>query len=157
MMFRTAFDHDHAITAPVGDRIKKVYLTTQDASGIHRKLIEEVDTYCVIQSFADTVDVHQILSKYKQTQDPSLLFRRAAVYTDVAGLPTNLSQARLAMDAAQKAYNQLDPDVRGAISFSDLLSNPSRLGDIVVKLANKRPAAANPVAAVNSTGGDANA
>lgn len=127
-------------------------MTTQDASGIHRKLIEEVDTYCVIQSFANTVDVHQILAKYKQTQDPSLLFRRAAVYADVTGLPTNLSQARLAMDAAKKAYESLDPDVRGAISFADLLDNPSRLGDIVVRLANKRPAAVN-----TPEGGNANA
>lgn len=52
----------------------------------------------------------------------------------------------------KKAYESLDPDVRGAISFADLLDNPSRLGDIVVRLANKRPAAVN-----TPEGGNANA
>lgn len=161
MIFRSTFsflddDGSCPVYTPCGTSVYSRFVATVTPEGLKKMKVEEVDRYEVIQSFKDGVDLHTILSRYAETQDPSLLFRRAGVYADVRGVPLNVSGAIQAMHEAQKAYNALDPDIRANVTFDRLLSDPNELGRVVQRMAAGRRDADKP--AVKSTeGGEQNA
>lgn len=149
MIFRSTFsfledDGSNPVYTPSGSSVYSRFVATVTQEGLKKVKIEEVDRYAVIQSFKEGVDVHTILARFAETQDPALLFRRAGVFADVRGIPLNVSGAVHAMHEAQKAYKALDPDIRANVTFDQLLSDPSMLGQIIERLGAGRADASKP-------------
>lgn len=160
MIFRSTFtfledDGSNPVYTPCGTSVYSRFVATVTPEGLVKTKVEEVDRYAVIQSFKEGVDLHTILARFAETQDPSLLFRRAGVYADVRGVPLNVSGAIAAMHDAQKAYQALHPDIRANLTFDQLLSDPSQLGRVVERMAAARRVDKPAVKPVE--GGDANA
>lgn len=161
MIFRSTFDFirddgSHPVYTPSGTTVYERFVATVTEEGLKKVKVEEVDRYAVIQSFREGVDIHTILARFAETQDPALLFRRAGVFADVRGMPLNVSGAAHALFEAQKAYKALDPDIRANVTFDQLLSDPTELGRVIERMAAGRRDVAKP--GVKSTeGGDANA
>lgn len=161
MIFRSTFtfledDGSNPVYTPSGTSVYSRFVATVTKDGLKKVKIEEVDRYAIIQSFREGCDIHTILARFAETQDPALLFRRAGVFADVRGIPLNVSGAMQAMHEAQKAYNALDPAIRDNVTFDKLLSDPSELGRVIERMADARR---NPVKSgvMATEGGDANA
>lgn len=161
MIFRSTFtfledDGQNPVYTPSGTPVYARFVATVTQDGLKKVKVEEVDRYAVIQSFKEGVDIHTILARFAETQDPALLFRRAGVFADVRGIPLNVSGAVHAMHEAQKAYNALDPDIRAHVTFDQLLSDPTELGRVIERMATARADAVKP-GVKSADGGDANA
>lgn len=70
--------------------------------------VGETDIQDYIQSFADECDVNRIVERYING-DASVLQRMQGVYSDVAGVPTDLTTAFETVSAARAYYDSL-PD-----------------------------------------------
>lgn len=161
MIFRSTFsfiedDGRNPVCTPHGTSVYERFVATVTEDGLKKIKVEEVDRYAVIQSFKEGVDIHTILARFAETQDPALLFRRAGVFADVRGIPLNVSGAVHAMYEAQKAYKALDPDIRANVTFDQLLSDPTELGRVIERMATARADAVKP-GVKSAAGGDANA
>lgn len=53
------------------------------------KKVGETDVDAYIQSFAASTGVHNVVARFKATQDVSLLKQRSPIYGDVSGIPDN--------------------------------------------------------------------
>lgn len=73
--------------------------------------VGESDLQDYIQSFADEVDVNRIVQRYANG-DTSVLQRVQGVYTDVAGVPTDLTTAFETVSAARAYYETLPEAAR---------------------------------------------
>lgn len=95
-----------------GDRKRPIY-QRQCEAGKEAKLVKvgESDLQDYIQSFADECDVNRIVQRYANG-DTAVLQRVQGVYTDVAGVPTDLTTAFETVTAARAYYETLPEAAR---------------------------------------------
>lgn len=97
---------------PCGSR-KRDILQRKREAGRAPTLVKvgETDLQDFIQSFADECDVNRIVERYANG-DASVLQRVQAVYSDVAGVPTDLTTAFETVSAARAYYETLPEAAR---------------------------------------------
>lgn len=91
MEFRTKYDRKE-VKSEHGSPIKNVYSAKYDKE--HNIVIEKKATenlYSYINSFADSVDINILLSRFV-AGDKEALLRRAGSYIDLSNIPTNLNE-----------------------------------------------------------------
>ena len=97
---------------PSGERKRPIFKRVSD-SGCPAKLakIGESDLQDFIQSFADECDVNRIVQRYANG-DTTVLQRVQGMYTDVVGVPTDLTTAFETVNAARAYYDSLPAAVK---------------------------------------------
>lgn len=90
-----------------------------DSHGVKdlRKTGEVKNTYLMIQSHADSCDIHTILDRYSNG-DVSVLGTVSGGFTDVTNMPSTFAEAQqLLLDATNK-FDSLPVDVRAKFNHS---------------------------------------
>lgn len=109
-------------SAPAGSRSAPVFQRqTSAGKAPHRVKVGETDLYAKIQSFAAECDVNKIVERY-QAGDTAILSRVQGVYTDVSGVPSDLTSAFETVRQAREYYEALPDSVHAEFpSLGDFL------------------------------------
>lgn len=99
-------------TCPAGERKRPIYQRHFEV-GKEAVLVKvgESDLQDYIESYADECDVNRIVQRYANG-DTAVLQRVQGVYTDVAGVPTDLTTAFETVSAARAYYETLPEAAR---------------------------------------------
>lgn len=167
-MFRTMW-HDHdRVYADVGSRFHKTYQPAIDKETGVLTLVEDatVDIYESIQSHALSCDVNYIVSRFVDTNDPTWINRRPAMYLDAEDMPHSLAEMYERVYEAEREFKALPLEVRQAFD-NDMGKYFAQYGsdEFMAKIAkfNKSDPATDPVItsggdpatdSANSSGGD---
>lgn len=121
---------------PTASTIKNDFITVQEVKVIDkekelyevhevRKVKKSVDTNKLAQSFAGSCGVEAIMKKVAITGDTSILNTQTGeVFTDITKVPTTIHEAQALLAKGQKAFDSLDPKLKGdAQDANELLSN----------------------------------
>lgn len=121
MFVRTQYDRfieSVRVHSEPGDSVKVLYSPVFDKNGVME--LEESgreDLYAYIQSFKDSVDIHQILKRYEDG-DPTVLARVQGAYGDFTNMPSTYAEALNAMISAENYFNGLPVEVRAKFGHS---------------------------------------
>lgn len=103
-MFRNKYERKEVISNP-GDPIKIVYEAEYDR---HKNIVVKEkgkeNLYAKINSFADSVDINVLISRFTHG-DKEALLQRAGAYLDLSAMPTNINEF---MDLSIQAENLFD-------------------------------------------------
>lgn len=111
MLFRTKYERNRVISNP-GSPIKKVYGAKYDAK--HNLVVEpkgEENLYAFINSFADSVDLNVLVTRFVNG-DREALLQRAGAYIDVSSMPTNLNDFINLSQSATALFDTLPVEVK---------------------------------------------
>lgn len=98
--------------APAGSRMRPHYHRVREpGKAPYLEQIGETDQQAVIQSYAEETDVNRIVQRY-QAGDVGIVQRVQGVYTDISGLPTDLTTAFETVHAARAYYEGLPAEVQ---------------------------------------------
>lgn len=86
------------------------------------KQIGEQNVYDKIQSYKDDVDIYNILKRFSETGDSSLLNKRVGSFMDIADLPDNIHDFNKMLDDAAEKYKNLDESIKENIFNDDKLN-----------------------------------
>lgn len=117
-MFKTQYDpHDRVYQHP-GDPVHILYSPQFDKDG-NFELVESgrEDIYSMIQSHAESVDLHLILERYARG-DVQALSRTQGVYMDTTGLPETYAGMLNTVIAGERQFNELPLETRAKFDFS---------------------------------------
>lgn len=79
-------------------------------------VVGQIDTYEIIQSHKDSVDLKLTLERYARGDD-SAINRRQAFFGDFTNMPTSLSELSQRILDAQDLFNSLDVEARREFDF----------------------------------------
>lgn len=111
MEFRTKYQRNDIETNP-GDPIRTVYGAKYDNK--HNLIVEEKgkeDFYAFINSFADSVDINVLVTRFTNG-DREALLQRAGAYIDVSSMPTNLNDFISLSQSATALFDTLPVEVK---------------------------------------------
>lgn len=105
-------------TCPSGDGTVQHYKMKFDESDGHRYLIPDGkrNMYDEIQSYADSVDLNVIFTKFRNG-DTSVLQKLDGLYGDFSTIPTSLVDLKNRVMDAENVFNQLPLDLREKFDF----------------------------------------
>lgn len=122
-MFRSAFNRGsqrHFNCTGSGIRPKMSVMVNQHGHKVLEK-VGETDQYEYIQSFKDSVDLHQIVERCVASGDPTMLQRVQGTYGDYVGIPGDLRSLEHLRMTAEGAYDALSDDIKAKLAFEDFL------------------------------------
>lgn len=91
-----------------GDRLNPDYkLQIEDDGTENLVIVGYTDTYEVIQSHADSVDIKAIVERCTITGDTSELYKTEGFYADMTIMPKNRAEALQAIAEAENVWNKL--------------------------------------------------
>ena len=102
-----------------GKRIAIVHAIRIDEYG-HKTLVdtgERTNTYEIIQSHFDEVNMENILAKY-DAEGPEALLRKESMYADVTSAPKDMIEAQMKLQDITNQFNSLPIDIRRNFNFS---------------------------------------
>lgn len=134
--FRNVFNYgDDPISLDLSRETEPVFLEIEpfavdnDTGEILNKtskpIIKEIgiqNVYEKIQSFKDDVDIYNILKRFSETGDSSLLNKRVGAFMDIADLPDNIHDFNKMLDDAAEKYKNLDDSIKENIFNDDKLN-----------------------------------
>lgn len=125
-VIRTQYQsHDRLVQNP-GDPVKIKYGPKYDDNG-RLYLIEtgRHNLYAEIQSHAGSVDIHEILRRYVNGQDPGALSRIQGAYGDFTSMPSTFAEALNTMIAAEQYFLTLPLETRAKFNhdFRQFVAN----------------------------------
>lgn len=116
-MFKTKYDRERVYTEH-GSRIAPVFsLASKEAGKLDLKITGEEDIYAKIQSYAQSVDIHNILLRYKMGET-DILNKFNGTFIDVSDMPTSFAEIMNTVITAENNFNELPLEVRKAYDFS---------------------------------------
>lgn len=111
-MFRTQFDSRRPVYADPGDRIKVQYIGQYDDHGnVVLKETGVVDTYALIQSHRDSVDINVLIKRYVNG-DTAALERVQGQYLDCTRLPKSYMDVLNTTIQAEADFMRLPVEIR---------------------------------------------
>lgn len=118
-MFKTQYQqHDRVYAAP-GSGDKDIYSPYYTDDGVlELEVTGKENLYEYIQSHAEGVDIHVILSRFAETGDPSILQRVQGFSIDSTEMPKTYAEALNAMISAENYFNSLPVESRANFDFS---------------------------------------
>lgn len=134
--FRNVFDYgDDPISLDLSRQTEPIFLEIEpfavdtDSGEILNKSskpiikqIGESNVYDKIQSYKDDVDIYNILKRFSETGDSSLLNKRVGTFMDIADLPDNIHDFNKMLDDAAEKYKNLDDSIKENIFNDDKLN-----------------------------------
>lgn len=133
--FRSQFQAPREVHEPIGSRVKQLYAPVYDDRGIlHLREAGKHDLYGEIQSHRDSVDIHVLLTRYRNG-DESALSRIQGAYGDFTQMPTTFSEALNTFLAAEAYFDALPVEVRAKYGhnfhqFISAFDSPTFASDI---------------------------
>lgn len=124
-LFRTQYDAHERVYINPGNPIKTLYSPRFTDRGV-LELVEsgEENLYEYIQSHAQSVDIHYLLSRFVNGED-DVLSRAQGFYMDSTGLPRTYAEILNSVLAGEEAFNSLPAEVKRRFnnSFSEWLAS----------------------------------
>lgn len=119
MRFRNQFDEHIHFYAKPGNSHEPEYGLSIDDNGVKdvRKKKTTKDWYKLIQSSADSVNIHVILKRFQQG-DVNALSRRVGEYFDATQFPTSLAEFQQQLIDGENLFNSLPVDIRAKFNHS---------------------------------------
>ncbi len=124
MKFATQYDARDRIQSNSGNPIKQLYSGSYNERGqVELKEDGTEDLYAFIQSFAESTDIHSILSRY-QNGEVDVLEKVQGFYGDITEMPRTYAEALQRISDSEKVFMSLPVDVRAKFghSFSEFLA-----------------------------------
>lgn len=98
---------------PTGDEFLDIYQEQVDSKGKRiLKKIGQTNVYEKIQADKDNAVIYNIIEKYMQTGDESLLQKRNSYYGEFINMPGTPIELQNQLLMADRAFYELDKDVR---------------------------------------------
>lgn len=117
-MFKTKYSERDRYRTNAGSKYAPVFsLTSKEAGKIDLEITGEKNIYDEIQSHAQSVDIDNILLKYKMG-DESVLQKKKGMFIDVSDMPTNFADIMKTVITAENNFNELPFEVRKEYNFS---------------------------------------
>lgn len=117
-MFTTKYTDTKKPKSEVGSRFSPVFsLTTKESGSLDLEITGEKDTYAEIQSYAQSVDIKNIMLRY-EAGDESCLTKKQGQFIDVTDMPTNFADVMKTVIVAEDNFNKLPLEVRREYNFS---------------------------------------
>lgn len=118
-MFRTQFDPHFRFLQPVGNRVHNLRQGRFDDSGIFVLDVSGTeDIYDMIQSHADSVDIHFILDRFRRGDIDALGDPARSVFGDIADMPRSYAQLLNLVADGERAFMSLPVDERAKFDHS---------------------------------------
>ncbi len=124
MKFKTQYDARDRIQSNPGNPIKQLFSGFYNERGqIELKEDGTEDIYAFIQSFAESTDIHSILSRY-QNGEVDVLEKVQGFYGDITEMPRTYAEALQRISDSETVFMSLPVDVRAKFghSFSEFLA-----------------------------------
>ncbi len=123
-MFKTQYDARDRIQSNPGNPLKQLYTGSYNERGqveLHEDGTE--DLYAFIQSFAESTDIHAIMSRF-ENGEVDVLEKVQGFYGDVTEMPKTYAEALQRIADSEKVFMSLPVDVRAKFghSFSEFLA-----------------------------------
>lgn len=117
--FRTQYEPHLRMPAEPGSGVKVLYspFYTEDGT-LELEVSGKENLYEYIQSHAEGVDIHVILSRFAQTGDPSILQKAQGFAVDATEMPKTYAEALNAMIKAENYFNSLPVETRAQFDHS---------------------------------------
>lgn len=115
--FKTPYGEHEKVSAPSGSRIENIYSYVIDSFG--RKILKktgETDIYAKIQESLEETKIENILKR--ATLGDTSMLRPDGIYADVADMPSNLLEARQAMQKLENTWNSLDNEIKKKYNYN---------------------------------------
>ncbi len=147
--FKTQYDARDRIQTNPGNPIKQLYSGSYNERGqVELKEDGTEDLYAFIQSFAESTDIHAILSRY-QNGEVDVLEKVQGFYGDITEMPKTYAEALQRIADSEKVFMSLPVDVRAKFghSFSEFLA-ASQDSDFLERLGVKPDDQSAPVPVV---------
>lgn len=126
MKFRTKYDRIIKESEPgSGIRIVREGVLKNNVITVVDKGNE--DLYSYINSFADSVNIHVLLNRFKNGDTESLM-QRAGAYIDISALPTNINEFMQLARNAENLFNSLPIETKNAFN-NNVVEFISTIGD----------------------------
>ncbi len=122
--FKTQYDARDRIQTHPGNPIKQLYSGSYNERGqVELKEDGTEDIYAFIQSFAESTDIHAIMSRY-QNGEVDVLEKVQGFYGDITEMPKTYAEALQRISDSEKVFMSLPVDVRAKFnhSFTEFLS-----------------------------------
>lgn len=117
MVFRTQFDTFDLFPTNKGTPLHNDYKMKVFEDGSRDLVVVgQINTYEIIQSHKDSVDLKLTLERYARGDD-SAINRRQAFFGDFTNMPTSLSELSQRILDAQDLFNSLDVEARREFDF----------------------------------------
>ncbi len=151
--FKTQYDARDRIISHPGNPIKQLYVGCYNERGqVELKEDGTEDVYALIQSFAESTDIHSILKRF-QNGEVDVLEKVQGFYGDITEMPHTYAEALQRIADSEKVFMSLPVDVRAKFghSFSEFLAASQdadfldRLGVNSVEQPASEPVAPDPV------------
>lgn len=111
--WRTQFEPRTRVVQNPGDPVKIMYGPKYDDDGrLYLVQTGKHNLYAEIQSHAASVDIHEILRRYVNGQDPGALSRVQGAYGDFTQMPKTFAEALNTMVAAEQYFLTLPLETR---------------------------------------------
>lgn len=111
--WRTQFEPRSRVVQNPGDPVKIMYGPKYDDDGrLYLIATGKHNLYAEIQSHAGSVDIHEILRRYVNGQDPGALSRVQGAYGDFTQMPRTFAEALNTMVAAEQYFLTLPLETR---------------------------------------------
>lgn len=130
-MFKTQYQSHDRIHCEPGSGDKLIYSPYYTDDGrLELEVSGKENLYEYIQSHAEGVDIHVILSRFAQTGDPEILNRVQGFSLDATEMPKTYAEALNAMIHAETYFNSLPVDTRAKFdhSFQQFLASMDQPG-----------------------------
>lgn len=96
-----------------GQRFNDVYKLTVEDDGTEKLVVcGKVDTYEMIQSYADSCDLKAIIERCTRSGDYSELYKTEGFYADMTIVPKTRSEALQAFAEAENVWNKLPKEAK---------------------------------------------
>lgn len=122
--FSTQYDARDRIASNPGNPIKQLFSGSYNERGqVELKEDGTEDLYALIQSFAESTDIHSILKRY-ENGEVDVLEKVQGFYGDITEMPHTYAEALQRIADSEKVFMSLPVDVRAKFghSFSEFLA-----------------------------------
>ena len=113
VLSRYSFLREEVKPTNPGNRIKDEYKLTYNDDGSKELVVcGKVDVYEMIQSHADSVDVHAIIERCTMTGDMSELYKTKGFYADLSEFPSTYAEVLKSVAEAEYLWKKLPSEVK---------------------------------------------
>lgn len=118
MIWPTQYDHPPVADSVSGDRYHTTFTGKYNSSGV-LELVEtgKEDIYDMIQSHADSVDIHVLLKRYANGE-MDVFEKREGQYFDATEMPTTFAEMLNIVNNAKATFDSLPQELRNKFDQS---------------------------------------
>lgn len=112
MEFQTEWNYKSEPTNP-GSEFLPQFIETIDKKG--KRILKEIEpknVYAQIQAESEGAEIYDVIEKYLETGDETLLQKRKAIFGDFTKVPNNPHEIHNMISEAESQFEQMDREIR---------------------------------------------